>query len=46
MKRKEAKIEAKILLKNENSAASPDESSSDENPLDDEEGDDIPKAGG
>ena len=45
MKRKEAKIEAKILLK-ENSAVSLDESSSDENPLDDDEGDELPKAGG
>ena len=48
MKRKTAKIDAKLLLKNENSAEDIDNSSSDENPLDDqgEEGDDMPKTGG
>lgn len=46
MKRKEAKKEAKIMLRNQDSAASIAESSSDENPMDDEEGDDMPKTGG
>jgi hypothetical protein len=47
MKRKTAKIEAKNLLKTVDSVESIDNSSSDENPLDEEEeGDDLPKAGG
>jgi hypothetical protein len=45
MKKKNAKIEAKKLLKTESTQSVDDSCSSEENQVDDEEGNDMPKAG-